>query len=108
MSILLIVHSVEELINSPTEQRLSLLSTSAPLHGNQRVLQIMYCITDYTPFYLSLQGQVACRATSNCAGGPGDDLGVAEDGSGCCLGNPNALAYTPQGSEECIACVGEF
>ena len=49
-----------------------------------------------------------CRATFNCIGGPNDDLGVAGDGAGCCLGNPNAMAYTPIGSEECIACVGEF
>jgi hypothetical protein len=52
--------------------------------------------------------QVVCRASFNCAGGPGDNLGVAADGEGCCLDNPDALAYTPQGSEECNACVGEF
>ena len=55
-----------------------------------------------------MRGQVVCRASFNCAGGPGDDLGVAVDGTGCCLGNPDAMAYTPQGSKECIACVGEF
>ena len=49
-----------------------------------------------------------CRASFNCAGGTGDDLGVAVNGTGCCLDNPNALAYSPQGSEDCIACVGEF
>ena len=55
-----------------------------------------------------MRGQVGCRASVNCAGGPGDDLGEAVDGAGCCLGNPNAMAYTPQGSEDCFACVGEF
>jgi hypothetical protein len=49
-----------------------------------------------------------CRASLNCAGGPAGDLGVAVDGAGCCLGNPNAMAYTPPGSEDCIACVGGF
>ena len=51
---------------------------------------------------------VTCRASFNCAGGPGDDLGVAVDGAGCCLDNPNALAYSPLGSEECIPCIGEL
>ena len=55
-----------------------------------------------------MRGLVVCRATFDCTGGPGDDLGVAEDGEGCCLGSPNALAYTPQGIEDCFACVGEF
>ena len=50
---------------------------------------------------------VTCRASVNCAGGPGDDLGVAVDGRSCCLDNPSALAYSPQGTEECVACVGE-
>ena len=50
---------------------------------------------------------VSCRASVNCAGGPGDDLGVAADGRSCCLDNPRALAYAPVGGEECIACVGE-
>ena len=59
--------------------------------------------------YCSVTDLVMCRATFNCAGGPGDDLGVAVDGgAGCCLGNPNAMAYTPAGSEDCFACVGEF
>ena len=57
---------------------------------------------------VSVTGEVSCRSSFNCAGGTGDDLGVAVDGAGCCLGNPNALAYSPQGSGECIACVGEF
>ena len=49
-----------------------------------------------------------CRASFNCAGGPGDDLGVAVDGEGCCLSNPDVLAYSPPGSVDCVACVGEF
>ena len=49
-----------------------------------------------------------CRATFNCAGGPGDDLGVADDGEGCCLSNPDVLAYSPPGSANCVACIGEF
>ena len=54
---------------------------------------------------VSVTGEVSCRASFNCAG---DDLGVAVDGTGCCLGNPNAMAYTPRGSGDCFACVGEF
>ena len=50
---------------------------------------------------------MTCRASVNCAGGAGDDLGVAVDGRDCCLDNPRALAYSPLGSEECIACIGE-
>ena len=57
-------------------------------------------------YIVSVRGQVLCRASVNCAGGPGDDLGVAVNGEGCCLGNPDALAYSPPGSD-CIACVGE-
>ena len=55
-----------------------------------------------------MRGQVLCRASFNCAGGPGDFLGVAVDGAGCCLDNPSAMAYAPQVSEDCFACVGEF
>ena len=56
-----------------------------------------------------VRGQkVQCRASFNCAGGPGDDLGMAASGEDCCLGNPNALAYSPQDSEDCFACIGEY
>jgi hypothetical protein len=58
--------------------------------------------------YCSMTGPVLCKASFTCAGGPGDDLGVAVSGAGCCLDNPNALAYSPVGSEDCFACVGEF
>ena len=59
-------------------------------------------------FIVSVRGQVGCRATFSCAGGPGDDLGMAENVAGCCLGNPSAMAYTPKpkGSENCFACIG--
>ena len=53
-------------------------------------------------------GQVVCRASTNCAGGPGDDLGVAASGESCCLDNPNGMAYSPLGSESCFACIGEL
>ena len=53
-------------------------------------------------------GQVTCRASFNCNGGPDDDLGVAARGGSCCLDNPSALAYVPVGSEDCIPCVGEL
>ena len=55
-----------------------------------------------------MRGQVGCRASFNCAGEPGDDIGVADDGAGCCLDNPSAMAYPPKpkGSEDCFACVG--
>ena len=49
-----------------------------------------------------------CRASLICDGQPGDDLGVALNGEGCCLGNPAALAYNILGTEGCIPCVGEF
>ena len=48
-----------------------------------------------------------CRASVNCTGGPGDDLGVAASSSSCCLDNPRALGYNPLGTKECVACVGE-
>ena len=51
---------------------------------------------------------MVCRASVNCIGGPGDVLGEAANGEGCCLDYPNALAYNPIGSEDCIACVGEM
>jgi hypothetical protein len=51
---------------------------------------------------------VTCRASVNCTGGDGDDLGAAANGAACCLDNPAALAYSPPGSEDCFACVGEL
>ena len=58
---------------------------------------------------MSVRGQTfSCRASVNCAGGAGDDLGVAASGESCCVDNPRALAYNPVGTEECVACVGEF
>ena len=57
---------------------------------------------------MSVSGEtVTCRASVNCTGGDGDDLGVAANGAACCLGNPAALAYSPSSSEDCFACVGE-
>ena len=57
---------------------------------------------------VSVSGQiVTCRASVNCAGGDGDDLGVAARGADRCIGNPAALAYSPLGSEDCFACVGK-
>ena len=54
-----------------------------------------------------MRGQlVTCRASANCTGGAGDDLGVAVDGRGCCLDNPRALAFVPS-EGTCVACVGE-
>ena len=67
--------------------------------------------TQYSIIVMSVRGQepvVQCRASFNCDGGPNDDLGVTVGGESCCLGNPSALAYSPQGSEDCFACVGEF
>ena len=52
---------------------------------------------------------VMCRASVNCAGGSGDDLGVMTLGKCCaCVNNARGLAYNPIGSERCVACVGEF
>ena len=56
-----------------------------------------------------VRGQlVSCRASPNCAVGDGDDLGLAANGSDCCLNNPDAMAYSPQGSENCFPCIGEY
>ena len=49
---------------------------------------------------------VPCRASVNCAGGPGDDLGMMTPRD-CCVVNPQGLAYVPR-EGACIACVGEF
>ena len=58
---------------------------------------------------MSVRGQsFSCRASVNCAGGAGDDLGVAASGENCCLDFSRALAYNPVGTEECVVCVGEF
>ena len=72
------------------------------------MLQCSWLATEGCNTLVSVRGQVVCRGSFDCTDGPGDDLGVAVDGAGCCLGNPNAMAYTPQGSEDCFACVGEF
>ena len=54
-----------------------------------------------------MRGQLQwCRASTNCNGVPGDDLGPVADPRDCCLGNPNGLAYVPR-EGVCIACVGE-
>ena len=50
---------------------------------------------------------VMCRASVNCAGGSGDDLGEMTLGD-CCVNNPRGLAYSLIGSERCVACVGEL
>ena len=55
-----------------------------------------------------VRGQnVSCRASPNCGGGMGDDLGVAASGERCCLDNPDAMGYNPQGTEDCFPCIGE-
>ena len=57
---------------------------------------------------VSVKGQfVTCRASANCTGGSGDNLGAAANGRSCCLDNPRALAYSTQGSEDCFACIVE-
>ena len=56
-----------------------------------------------------MRGQplTSCRASTNCVGGPDDNVGMAVDGRGCCLDNPRALAFVlSEGS--CIPCVGEL
>ena len=50
--------------------------------------------------------QVVCRASVNCNGQPGDDLGEMTD-SECCIDNPNGLAYSVPGEESCTPCIGE-
>ena len=60
----------------------------------------------YTNFAYAGQTFVSCRASVSCSGGPGDDVGVAVDGRGCCVDNPRALAYA-DGEGSCVPCVGE-
>ena len=57
---------------------------------------------------VSVQGQtvgVVCRASVDCAGGPGDDLGRTTERD-CCVDKPLGMAYV--GSEgNCTPCIGE-
>lgn len=55
---------------------------------------------------ISVKAQVICRASVNCNGQPGDDLGVTTE-RGCCIDNPNGLAYSVPGGESCTPCIGE-
>ena len=55
---------------------------------------------------MKAQTIVQCRASVDCDGAPGDDLGVTTD-RGCCVDNPNGLAYTMGGGEICTPCIGE-
>lgn len=48
---------------------------------------------------------VVCRASVNCAGGPGDDLGNTTERE-CCVNNPSSRAYVDS-KGNCIPCVGE-
>ena len=50
--------------------------------------------------------EVGCRASVNCAGGPGDDLGRTAE-RGCCVDNPLGLAYVG-GEGLCVPCIGEY
>ena len=52
------------------------------------------------------QPLTSCRASANCVGGPGDDVGVTVDGRSCCMDNPRALAFVV-GEGSCVPCVGE-
>ena len=55
-----------------------------------------------------VRGQnVSCRASPNCVGGTGDNVGVAASGERCCLDNPDAMGYNPGGTEDCFPCIGE-
>lgn len=48
---------------------------------------------------------LSCRASINCTGGPGDDLGNTTEDE-CCVENSRGLAYaTWNGS--CITCIDE-
>lgn len=48
-----------------------------------------------------------CRASSNCNGSPGDDLGTVATATECCVENPDGLAFVSD-EESCIPCVGEY
>ena len=46
-----------------------------------------------------------CRASVDCNGAPGDDLGVMTIGQ-CCLETPNGLGFSE--GEVCSSCIGEY
>ena len=50
------------------------------------------------------QSSVVCRASVDCDGGPGDDLGSMTIEQ-CCLNTPGSLAFSS--GETCSACIGE-
>ena len=58
---------------------------------------------------VSAQAIVVCRASVDCNGESGDDLGETTV-RGCCVDNPNGLAYSVQGgaNESCTPCIGEY
>ena len=60
----------------------------------------------HTVVSVTAQQLVVCRASVNCNGEPGDNLGLATERS-CCINNPNGLAYVASGSESCTPCIGE-
>ena len=76
-----------------------MVCTSLPVY-NPLLLFVYLIVT-------SVRGQLtSCRASFDCNGAPGDDLGSVTDPRDCCLGNPNGVAYIPR-EGACIACVGE-
>ena len=61
----------------------------------------------YILFLATVHAQVntvVCRASTDCNGAPGDNLGIVtvED---CCLNIPNGLGYSE--GEICSPCIGE-
>ena len=61
---------------------------------------------DGTYYYVivAVHAQVVCRASTDCNGAPGDDLGVMTIKE-CCLNTPNSLAFSE--GEFCTPCIGE-
>ena len=53
---------------------------------------------------VNAQEEVVCRASNDCNGAPGDDLGVMTIEQ-CCLNTPNSLGFSE--GEICSACISE-
>ena len=53
---------------------------------------------------VTVHAQVVCRASADCSGAPGDNLGVMTIEE-CCLETPNGLGFSV--GETCSPCIGE-
>ena len=51
-----------------------------------------------------VQPGVQCYTTFNCSG----SFSPMATGEDCCVGNPEGLAYSVAGREECLVCFGKY